>query len=215
MRVFPVIAIVACIFSCSPKKTLPVFDFSVVQRTLADGKPATDTAGKVIFDTLYFRVPSFTLFNQDAQPVNEMLFENKVSVVDFFFTSCPTICPKMKQQMRRVHEHFTDEPRVQLFSFTIDPRRDSTAKLKSFHDKLQLKNNRWQFITGEKNTLLMVSRAFMAPVREDPRLPGGFDHSGKFVLVDGKGMFRGFYNGTTDTGTTRLIEDMEWLLTHE
>lgn len=117
--------------------------------------------------------------------------------------------------MRRVHEHFAEDSRVQLFSFTIDPRRDTVTKLKSFHAKLQLKNDRWQFITGPKDTLLMVSRAFMAPVLEDPRLPGGFDHSGKFVLVDKKGMFRGFYNGTTDTGTTRLIEDMEWLLDHE
>jgi len=215
MRSLSVIAIVALFFSCSPKKTLPVFDSSIVQRTLADGKPATDSSGRVLFDTLHFRVPKFNLLNQDSQSVGETQFENKISVVDFFFTSCPTICPKMKQQMRRVHEHFAGDPRIQLFSFTIDPRRDTIAKLKSFHSRLQLKNNRWQFITGPKDSLLMVSRAFMAPVMEDPRLPGGFDHSGKFVLVDKTGMFRGFYNGTTDTGTTRLIEDMEWLLDHE
>lgn len=192
-----------------------MFDFTVVQRTNPDGKPQTDSAGSVLLDTIYFRVPPFQLLDQDSVTVSSKNFENKISVVDFFFTSCPTICPKMKQQLLRVHTHFTNNAEVELYSFTIDPRRDTVGKLKSFHSKLALQNDRWHFLTGQKDSLLNVSRAFMAPVREDPRLPGGFDHSGKFILVDRKGYFRGFYNGTTDTGTTRLIEDIEWLLHNE
>lgn len=203
------------LFSCNNKKELPIFEQTIVERMETDGNVSLDINGKAILDTIFFKTPNFNLPNQDSIIISEKNFKNRVSVVDFFFTSCPTICPKMKANLLKINEHFNDNDDVQIISFTIDPKRDSIKKLHSFREKLNLNNGNWHFITGEKDSLLKVSRAFMAPVLEDPRLPGGFDHSGKFVLVDQNLKFRGFYSGTTDTGTARLIEDIDFLLKNE
>lgn len=155
---------------------------------------------------------SFGFINQNGDTITEKDVEGKIWVVDFFFTTCPTICPKMKNEMLRVTEAFQNEERVKILSHTIDPEHDTREVLKDFADRLEVKGNQWHFLTGDKDSIYSMAERYMISAAEDASAPGGFIHSGAFVLLDENRNIRGYYDGTRPQSVDTMIVDMKGLL---
>lgn len=165
-------------------------------------------------ETVYQSIPDFKFVNQDSQLITPETFAHKAYVADFFFTSCPTICPIMAQNMLELYQHFEGEERLLFLSHTIDPARDTVAQLKHYATNLGVDDSRWHFVTGHKDSLYAIADDYFNVVVEDPTLPDGFDHSGRFVLVDAKGYIRAYCNGTDKSAVEAFQKDIETLL-HE
>lgn len=164
-------------------------------------------------DTVHHTIGNFQFVNQDSTVVTPATFEDKVYVADFFFTSCPTICPVMKSQMMRVYEEFEENDEVAILSHTIDPEYDTVALLHDYADRLGVKSSKWHFVTGEKDKIYDIGQtSYMVTAMEDEEEPGGFLHSGAFILVDKEKRIRGIYDGTEEESVTKLIKDMHILL---
>lgn len=169
--------------------------------------------GKVTYDTTYHRISDFSFVNQDSLLVTNRTFEDKIYVADFFFTTCPTICPVMKSQMLRVYDHFKENDRVMFLSHTIDPDYDTVALLHDFADRLGVSSKKWHFVTGRKEEIYRIGQnSYMVTAMEDKDEPGGYLHSGAFILVDKNRRIRGLYDGTDAKDVDRLIQDIPYLL---
>ena len=172
------------------------------------------------------KVPAFQFTDQDNQLVSNADYENKVYVVEFFFTSCPTICPRMNENMVKIQKEFYGNPSFGIASISIDPERDSPEVLKAYAvDKgATLKN--WHFLTGDKSDVYAFSNdGFKLYAGENKDAEGGFEHSGLFALIDKNGYIRSrtvkngdienpikFYNGLEDKEIQWLKEDIKLLL---
>lgn len=180
------------------------------------GEPETITrtvAGKSIREKSYPSIPAFSFTNQDNRPVTELDFKDKIYIADFFFTTCPTICPVMKKNMLKVYDEVKDNPTVRILSHTIDPEHDTPAVLKTYANDLGVRNATWQFVTGDRRKIYEIGQKhYLITAAEDAKSPGGFLHSGHFVLLDKDRHIRGMYDGTTDEGTYELIRDIRTLL---
>ncbi len=163
-------------------------------------------------DTVYHTIPDFEFIDQDSQLVTHATFDGKIYVADFFFISCPTICPKVKQQMLRIYERFEDEPRLMLLSHTIDVKHDTVPRLKQYAENLGVSSDRWHFVTGDKRAIYDIADDYFSIAIEDPDAPGGFDHSGRLILVDDQRHVRAFCNGTEAEEVDRFMEDIALLL---
>lgn len=154
---------------------------------------------------------NFSLYNQDNEKIDISIFDNKVYVADFFFTSCPSICPIMKRQMFRVYEAFKKNPEVLLFSHSIDPEHDTVEVLKNFSAGLGIETEKWQMVTGEQDHIFALAKHYMLGAMKSDQAPGGYIHSGSFVLVDKKRKIRGYYDGTNSEEIDQLILDLKIL----
>ncbi|PWK27299.1 protein SCO1/2 [Arcicella aurantiaca] len=169
--------------------------------------------GKEVTDTLYHQIPDFEFINQDSVKVTQKDFAGKIYIADFFFTTCPTICPKMKTQMLRIYEKYKNNPKVGILSHSIDPRHDTPAVLREFMNNLGIKSKMWQMVTGDKAKIYEIGqKSYMVSATDDPTQPGGIVHSGAFILVDKNRHIRGIYDGTEPAKVDRLMIDMEILL---
>jgi len=168
--------------------------------------------GKEVIDTLYATVPPFSFINQEGDTVTQALVQHKIYVADFFFVSCPTICPIMKREMLRVYQAFKGDTSLYLLSHTIDPQHDTIALLKQFATDLGVEGQQWQFLTGEREKIYeMAEKGYYATALPDSTEPGGFVHSGGFILVDRQGRVRGIYDGTDAQKVDELIADIALL----
>ncbi len=163
-------------------------------------------------DTFPHQIPDFEFMNQDSQMVTNATFENAVYIADFFFTSCPTICPQLTRSMLRMHDYFEGREDVLFLSHTIDVRRDSIPRLRRYAENIGVTTERWHFVTGDVNDIYNIAEDYMSIAVEDPDAPGGFDHSGWLILVDQNRHIRSYGNGTEDKEVDRLIEDVKILL---
>ncbi|NIK73044.1 protein SCO1/2 [Thermonema lapsum] len=199
-------ALVVVFYACKQEeRRLPYLgEKQVVSRTTADGQ--------TIVDTVYHRIPPFRFINQEGDTITEKNFEGKVYVADFFFTTCPTICPKMSAEMLKVYEHFQNDDRVLFLSHSIDTKYDSVPVLKAYAEKLGVTAPKWHFVTGNRKDIYAIAEHYMVTASEDPAAPGGYVHSGALLLIDGQRHIRGVYNGTDPQDTKKLIEDIELLL---
>lgn len=169
--------------------------------------------GKTVTDSVEHTIPDFRFVSQYGDTVSAQTLDGKIYVADFFFTTCPTICPKMKTQLKRVYDRFKGNPKVMLLSHTIDPRHDSVAVLREFAQSLGVEGRQWLFVTGDRETIYEIGeKSYMVTAAEDASAPGGVVHSGAFILVDTKKRIRGIYDGTTQDGVDRLMTDMDKLL---
>tara|TARA_R110001592_G_scaffold8105_2_gene44546 strand:- start:73905 stop:74465 length:561 start_codon:yes stop_codon:yes gene_type:complete len=177
-----------------------------VEEKIVDGKPTTDT--------VYHSIADFSFTNQDGKKVTNADVKGKVYVADFFFTSCPTICPIMKKQMLRVFEAYKDDPDFMIMSHTIDPEYDTQALLKDYSLRLGIEDaSTWNFLTGEQERIFEIGQtSYLTTAMDDKNEPGGFLHSGAFVLIDQEGRIRGVYDGTKETQVNLLIKDIPKLL---
>lgn len=166
-------------------------------------------------DTLYHEIPDFSFINQDSQMVTNANFEGRAYVVDFFFISCPTICPKVKKQMLRVYEAFEDEDRLALLSHTIDVKYDTIPRLKNYARNLGVAPPKWHFVTGKEEEIYAIADDYFSIAVKDPSAPGGFDHSGRLILVDENRHVRSFCDGTDPESVDQFIEDIALLFKNE
>jgi len=163
-------------------------------------------------DTIYRTVPDFQFIDQDSQIVNNATFAGKIYVVDFFFIHCPTICPKVKANGLRIYQKYKDDPRVVLLSHSIDTKHDTVAALKRHAQKLGIETAKWHLVTGDHDVIYGIADDYFSVAVENPDAPGGFDHSGRLILVDTKRHVRSFCNGTDATEVDRFMKDIDLLL---
>ncbi|MBE7176237.1 MAG: SCO family protein [Mucilaginibacter polytrichastri] len=190
------------------ERKLPIYGERTAVKTTVDGKEKTDT--------LYQTIPSFRFADQDGDTTTNQTFEGKVYVADFFFTSCPSICPIMSRNMKTLYDTFKDNDQVRFLSHSIDPRHDSVPALKEYAQKLGVNDRRWLFVTGPKEVIYpLAEKNYLVAVNEDGKAPGGFVHQGYFVLVDKKKRIRGAYDGTDKTQVQKLGEDIGLLLSEK
>ena len=171
--------------------------------------------GQMQLDTIYTQIKQFEFYDQDSNVIDHNTIEGKVYVTDFFFTSCPTICPKMKQQMLRIYDEFEDEDDLILLSHSIDPVRDSVARLNTFAKKLGVESSKWHMVTGNRDSIYGMAKHYMIAAQKDDLAPGGYAHSGAFLLVDKNKQIRGIYDGVDPESVDELMDDVKRILTKE
>jgi protein SCO1/2 len=172
--------------------------------------------GQEKFDTIYHVVPTYVLLNQDSTVVTNELVKGKVHVANFFFTSCPAICPAMIEQMKRLQGLTSDIEELVFMSHTIDPERDSIPKLRSYISDRNIDTHNWNFLYGERQYIHDLGKeGYMINAMEDEEAEGGFLHSEHFVLVDRDGHIRGLYVGTDTKEVDQLNEDIRKLIENE
>ena len=180
-------------------------------RPRADGGPA---------DTVFATVPAFHLTDQARQVITNKTFAGRVYVTDFFFATCPGICPKMQGELLKVYTKYAKDPRVVFLSHTIDPAHDTIPVLLDYAQRLGITDaTRWHFATtgahGEptaKDTVFQLARAYFTAALPDKQAPGGFAHNGTFALVDDQGHIRGLYDSLNAQEVARLFEELPILL---
>ena len=174
-----------------------------------------DFVSSIDKDTIYHQIPYWSFMNQSGVKVSSDDLKNKVHLVDFFFTHCPTICPKMTVNMKKIQKALNKEcyDNVELLSFTVDPKRDSTQRLNEYAKSYNLNTNNWNLITGDQNTIYQLGvNGFLVPNQEDALAPGGFLHSEKLILVDQKHRIRGYYDGTDSVNIPIIVEHIKSLM---
>ncbi|MBI4932086.1 MAG: SCO family protein [Bacteroidetes bacterium] len=181
---------------------LSIFYPEDVKTTVVDGKEKTDT--------IYHTIPPFRFINQDGDTVTDKNFADKIYVADFFFTTCPTICPKMMFQMERVNAVTQKTPDFLIISHTVNPAHDSVPVLAEYSKLVHADSKKWMLVTGNKKDIYDIAiDGYKLAVEEDPRAPGGFLHSEMFVLVDKDKRIRGYYDGTDSAHVNKLINDIK------
>jgi len=164
-------------------------------------------------DTTQHYIPDFAFTNQEGKTVGRSDMEGYVTIVDFFFTSCPSICPIMSDEMERVNDMFRDHPEVRIMSISIDPEYDTPEILQEYAAKHHAKAGKWDFLTGDKLETYRLARCgFVIPTIDGMGVPDDFVHSDKFVLVDRKGRIRGYYSGTDREAVDLLMLEAKVLL---
>lgn len=160
-------------------------------------------------------VKPFSFINQDGKVVTNKDFDGKIYVVEYFFTTCEGICPKMNENMAKVYQAFRGQNDVAILSHTVDPETDTVEQLKRYSMKFDADPNQWVFVTGNKDSLYkMAIKSYIVPVTEDTTntdvLPD-FIHTEKFILVDKEKHIRGIYDGTNEGDVKKLIVDINTL----
>jgi len=161
----------------------------------------------------FHKIPSFSLTNQEGQTVTETTFNNKIYVADFFFTSCPGICPKMTENMSLIQEAFKEDNSVLLLSHSVTPEKDSVSTLKNYAKAKGVISDKWHLVTGDRKAIYDLGR-YAYLVEEDlgkEKTEDDFLHTENFVLVDKNKHIRGIYNGLNKTSMQQLIADIKTL----
>ena len=203
MKNFIVYGLILTLFSCAESKT----DYDPFSRLPILGEK--DIVGT---DTTYHTIPEFTFTNQYGEEITRSTFENAVYIVDYFFTSCPTICPKVKDQEFRVFEKYKDRKDVYLLSVTVDPKYDTVERLAWYVDKLEIPKSNWHLVTGDKDFIYEVADDFFHIAQEDPEAEGGFNHDGRLILIDKNNRIRSFCDGLDEKDVDRFMLDIDKLL---
>ena len=166
-------------------------------------------------DTLYHQIPDWSFENQNSQIISSEQLDNKIKLVDFFFTSCPTICPRMTLNMHKIQSILkknclTD---IELLSFTVDPIKDTSEKLLEYANSYNVDSTNWNMLTGDQATIYDLGvNGFLVPNQEDALAPGGFLHSEKLILLDQFNRIRGYYDGTDSLNIPIIVQHIQSLL---
>lgn len=166
--------------------------------------------GKEVNDTVWHKIKPFKLKNQFGKEVGLDDLNGKIVVANFFFTSCPSICPKLTRNMKRLQDAFKKTDTIVRFvSFTVDPERDSVQKIKAYGDKFSIDHDTWWMLTGERKVIYDVAlNEFKASIASEGNIDTGFIHTEKFFLLDRDKVVRGWYNGLDSVNLGRLIKDV-------
>lgn len=192
----------SCNFNAKP---LPILGEAEIVTKVVDGK--------TVEEKVYPTIPEFAFRSQYGDTITSKNFKDKIYVADFFFVTCPTICPIMKKNMRKVYEAYQDHPNVGILSHTIDPDHDSVEVLKTYADDLGIKGRTWLFVTGKREKIYDIGeKHYLVTAHADDKEPGGYIHSGAFVLIDKQKHIRGMYDGTDEKDVQLMISDMKTLL---
>lgn len=187
-----------------PKKALPVFTPRDVNPELVDTTVQHIGYNHIIAD--------FAFTNQNGKLVTQKDYENKIYVADFFFTTCPTICPKMTDNMVWLQNQIKDNPKVKLLSHSVTPDIDTPEVLKKYALEKGVIDSKWNLVTGNKKDIYYIARkSYLVVKTGKPEELYDMVHTENFVLVDQKRRIRGFYDGTNLDEVKRLLEDINFL----
>ena len=204
-----------------PKIVERIKNDKIVQGDRLDrARPKTADDGKLI---KIGAVPKFELMNQDNVKVTNDTYKGKVYVLEFFFSTCPTICPKMNESMLIIEKKFFGNPNFGIVSITIDPKHDTAEVLKAHAKLLGVKSTNWNFLTGDKDYIFnLANKGFNLYAGENKKVAGGFEHSGLFALIDKDGNIRCrkdqygnpilYYDGLDKKGVRDIQQDINILL---
>jgi protein SCO1/2 len=199
-----------------PQKTLPIFTPRDVNPQLVD-----TTIQHVGYN---HTIADFKFINQNGKTISQEDYKDKIYVADFFFTTCPTICPIMTDNLVWLQDKIKNMPDVMFLSHSVTPDIDSVSVLKKYAIEKGVLDSKWNLVTGNKKDIYYIARkSYLAVETGNPEELYDMVHTENFVLVDKKGRIRGFYDGTnlnkpTEDGTknvTQLLEDIKWLLEKE
>jgi protein SCO1/2 len=167
--------------------------------------------------------PKFELVNQDNLKITNETYIGKVYVLEFFFTTCPSICPKMNQSMLLIEKKFFGNPNFGIVSISIDPKHDTPKVLKEHAEFLGVRSSNWNFLTGDRDYIYeLANKGFNLYAGENSKVNGGFEHSGLFALIDKNGNIRCrkddfgnpilYYDGLDKKGVRDIQQDINVLL---
>lgn len=167
--------------------------------------------------------PKFSLINQENKTISNENYAGKVYVLEFFFTTCPTICPKMNASLKEVQQQFNGMKDFGIASITINPANDTPEVLKIHRNELGIASENWHFLTGDKDYIYKIAnKGFNMYAAQNSKVNGGFEHSGLFALIDKEGNIRCrkdnfgnpilYYDGLEKSGVKAIIEDIKLLL---
>jgi len=158
------------------------------------------------------RIASFELIDQDEEIFDQSQLDGKYYVSDFFFTTCPTICPNMSAQLQRVQAAYMEDEDFMIVSHTVQPEVDSAETLKAYAELYEASPTKWVFLTGNKKVIYDLARkSYFAATTEGDGGVNDFIHTENFILVDKEKRIRGFYDGTSEESVDQLIEDISIL----
>ena len=189
----------------TPKKVLPIFQPNDVNYELVDSS--------IQHVKRFHKIKSFEFLNQNGEIISEKDYEGFIYIADFFFTTCPSICPLMTNNMVNIQNYIKDKNKVKLLSFSVTPEIDSVPVLKEYSIKKGVDDKYWNLLTGDKSKIYSLARKSFLVVKEN-RESNSHDmiHTENFVLVDREKRIRGFYDGTDDKDMQVLKKDIEILL---
>ncbi|MAU62760.1 MAG: SCO family protein [Flavobacteriaceae bacterium] len=203
MTVISVVVLTSFYYILQPKPTLPIYSPNMVSTELVDES--------IQFIKKYHKISNFSLTNQNGETVTHENYNNKIYVADFFFTTCPSICPIMTENMFYIQEKTIDKD-IMLVSYSVTPEIDSVLQLKKYAIEKGVNDNKWNLLTGNKKEIYELARKSYLVAKNDGD-GGKYDmiHTENFVLVDKEKRIRGFYDGTNKEEMDKLLNDIQIL----
>lgn len=187
-----------------PKKILPIYQPAEVSFELVDSS--------LQHVKKYHKIANFSLTNQNGNRISQRDYQGKIYVADFFFTTCPSICPIMTNNMVYIQSKIMDDPQVKLLSFSVTPEIDSVPQLKKYALEKGVNDKKWNLLTGDKKEIYTLARKSYFVVKEDgDGGPHDMIHTENFVLVDPEKRIRGYYDGTDKVAMENLLADLKTL----
>ena len=204
MTVFSAFVVSSFYYVNKPIETLPIYSPSMVSKELVEEN--------IQFIKKYHKIKDFSMKNQNGETITQEFYNDKIYVADFFFTTCPTICPIMTENMGYVQEKIKNDSDVLLLSFSVTPEIDSVEQLKKYALEKNVIDSKWNLVTGNKKDIYNLARTsyLVAKTNGDG---GKYDmiHTENFVLVDKEKRIRGFYDGTNSKEMDQLLNDINIL----
>lgn len=214
---FALSAVILFLFNTAltPKKYLKVYSPADVNPELVDST--------VQYVAKNHKIADFAFTNQNGMTITQKDYKGKIYVADFFFTTCPTICPIMTTNMAWLQEQIKNDPKVMLLSHSVTPDIDTPAVLKEYAQKKGVIDSKWNLVTGKKEDIYYIARkSYLAVKTTSSKELYDMVHTENFILVDSQGRIRGFYNGTNldkevkgEKNMKQLLEDIKWLSANE
>lgn len=187
-----------------PQKILPVYSPAMVNTELVPEE--------IQHIRKYHTIGDFSLTNQNGEVITHEDYKGKIYIADFFFTTCPNICPLMTKNMAAIQDKIKDDQDVLLLSHSVTPEIDSVAQLKKYAQEKGVDDTKWNLVTGDKKDIYELARKSYLAVKTDGD-GGPFDmiHTENFILVDKEKRIRGFYDGTKSEDIAQLMKDLKVL----
>lgn len=187
-----------------PEKRLPVYQPSMVNPELVDST--------LVYVKKYHSIADFKLINQNGDTISQVDYADKIYIADFFFTTCPTICPVMTANMADIQQIIKGDDEVMLLSHSVTPEIDSVPQLKKYALEKGVIDAKWNLVTGDKKQIYELARkSYLAVLTDGDGGPYDMIHTENFILVDKERRIRGFYDGTSSEEVAQLLEDLKVL----
>ena len=187
-----------------PEKRLPVYQPSMVNPELVDST--------LVYVKKYHSIADFKLINQNGDTISQADYADKIYIADFFFTTCPTICPVMTANMADIQQIIKGDDEVMLLSHSVTPEIDSVPQLKRYALEKGVIDAKWNLVTGDKKQIYELARkSYLAVLTDGDGGPYDMIHTENFILVDKERRIRGFYDGTSSEEVAQLLEDLKVL----
>tara|TARA_B110000093_G_C12834720_1_gene352639 strand:+ start:58 stop:735 length:678 start_codon:yes stop_codon:yes gene_type:complete len=204
MTFFSIIVLTSFYFILQPKVILPIYSPNMVSQELVDEE--------IRFVKKYHKIADFSLINQNGENISEKNYQNKIYIADFFFTTCPTICPIMTDNMVYLQKKLLKNKNILLVSFSVTPEVDNVEVLKNYAIEKGVLDSKWNLLTGNKKMIYELARKSYLVAKNDGD-GGKYDmiHTENFILIDKEKRIRGFYDGTNNEEMNKLLSDIQIL----